>query len=173
MEHGCSIEKMGWKENKFRFAESLQSLVGRGWSLVLTGGISFPCVGQEVSRAELGQGGVEGGWAGAGGGGGLGTRLGQPWHIPITASLSDFSWRCAPECSSEERWEVSPAGGKPFQAQASAPVCNTKILSPCKQVGCGPQGSHSNTALSINIALSVCLPMNHTARVPALGERTY
>ena len=105
------------------------------------GGISFPCVGQEVSRAELGQGGVEEGWAGAGGGGGLGTRLGEPWHIPITASLSDFSWRCAPECSSEERWEVSPAGGKPFQVQASAPVCKARILSPCKQVGCAPWGS--------------------------------
>ena len=50
------------------------------------GGISFPCVGQEVSRAELGQGGVEEGWAGAGGGGGLGTRLGEPWHIPIISS---------------------------------------------------------------------------------------
>ncbi|OWK03529.1 SLA2 [Cervus elaphus hippelaphus] len=76
---------------------------------------------------------------------------------------TDFSWRCAPECSSEERWEVSPAGGKPFQAQASAPVCNTKILSPCKQrsqakavaLGSFPVGEQAELSLRLGEPLTI------------------
>lgn len=70
----------------------------------------------------------------------------QAWShssVPITASLSDFSPRCASESSSERQWEVSPAEEKVCQAQAQVPLSKTRALYPCNQVSFGAQTARS------------------------------
>lgn len=125
--------KDGMEENKVRFAESLQRLVGRRAQTGLMGGTSFPCVSQEVCRAELGQGRVEGrGGQEAGEEAGVwAPGLSQVRPHPCSISLRFLLAMCS-ECSSENDGKSAQLGGKPFQVQASAHVCKARILSPCK-----------------------------------------
>lgn len=122
---------------------------------------------------------------------GLGGRVSgdQAWShssVPVTTSLSDFSQQCASESSAEEQWEVSPAEGKPCQAQAQAALSKASALCLSKQVGYGAWGSqavprHREAAqglpdqplqprVSARLLYTRPSPASHMARAPSPGE---
>lgn len=140
------------------------------WSPVLMGGRLSAGLSKEVSRTARE--------------GGCHTR-----PVPITASLSDFSPQCASE-SSERQWEVSPAEGKPCQAQAQVPLSKTRALYPCNQVSYGAQNSPvfpgtirlhrtflTSCSKQCQVSLSACCvpgpPHEPSRQGPALVELTF
>lgn len=145
------------KDGLQRKRSSLQTAFIVG-SLVLMEGRLFTCFSKAVSRVQPGREGVSGD---------------QPWShssAPNPVSLSDFSQRCATESSAEERWEVSPAEGKPCQAQAQAPLSKSSTPCLCQQVGDRTQDlqalhTHYGAALGLpdqllrhSSSVSECLP---------------